>query len=78
MSGFESDYDVATGHFKPFQIQYMQARRPVVIDQDTTDAFLNGPDLRYAPEGKTLEEKVEELAIETNPMRLPPRGGPRS
>jgi hypothetical protein len=41
-----------------------------IIDEDTTDGFLQKPVPKYEG-GKTLEEKVKELGIETRPMKLP-------
>lgn len=49
-----------------------------VIDEDTTDAFLDLPVSRYAPGGKTIPEidaAREEAGldpIEAKPMKLPP------
>lgn len=44
----------------------------IVIDKDSDDSFLRGPDEKYEG-GKTLEQKVAELGLKTKPMKLPPR-----
>lgn len=44
----------------------------IVIDKDSDDSFLRGPDEKYEG-GKTLEQKVAEMGLKTKPMKLPPR-----
>jgi hypothetical protein len=45
-----------------------------VIDEDTTDAFLDLPDLRYEPSGRTAAEIAKDAGHlpRVEPVTLPP------